>query len=135
MTSEALGSSYLVPASFTLSARIPVKQAEHTVGPDGDRRHDSRVESFFSLSFNAGFDPAIQEVSDAVAGYIALQKSGDDADPWEVWLPNFLELVSKGDCEECRADPDHEDAGKLDNWLAKRTSRSNHWMMCSAART
>jgi hypothetical protein len=48
-------------------------------------------QKFDSTSFNAGWDTAIQEVRDAVAGYIALQKSGDDRDPWEVWLPNFLE--------------------------------------------
>ncbi len=53
-------------------------------------------QKFDSASFNAGWDAAIQEVSDFVARYIALQKSGDNPDPWEVWLPNFLEL-SKGE--------------------------------------
>ena len=43
-------------------------------------------------SFNAGWDAAIQEVSDAVAGYIASQKSGDNPDPWEEWLPRFLRI-------------------------------------------
>lgn len=50
-------------------------------------------QKFDSASFNAGRDAAIQEVSDFVAGYIALQKSGDNPDPWEVWLPHFLELL------------------------------------------
>jgi hypothetical protein len=63
-------------------------------------------QKFDSTSFNAGWDAAIQEVSDAVAGHIALQQSGDDPDPWEVWLPNFLELVNEGECDEyCADDP------------------------------
>ncbi len=53
-------------------------------------------QKFDSTSFNAGWDAAIQEVSDLVARHIALQKSGDNPDPWEVWLPNLLEL-SKGE--------------------------------------
>lgn len=50
-------------------------------------------QKFGTASFVAGWDAAIQKVSDAVAEHIALQKSGQNPDPWEEWLPRFLELL------------------------------------------
>jgi hypothetical protein len=49
--------------------------------------------------YDLGWDAAIGEVKKGFAGYIATRDSGAPVDPWEKWLPYFLELLMEEEAQ------------------------------------
>jgi hypothetical protein len=50
-----------------------------------------------SATFDSGRRAAIEEVSEAVVQYVACVKEGREVDPWEEWLPRFLDNLAEND--------------------------------------
>lgn len=48
-----------------------------------------------TLGFDQGWDAAVAEVKEKVEQYIEAKHEGQPLDPWEEWLPRFLDLLAE----------------------------------------
>jgi hypothetical protein len=57
-----------------------------------------------SVRFDRGWDAAVAEVKEKVEQYIEAKQEGQPLDPWEEWLPRFLELLAVASADYVRCD-------------------------------
>ena len=47
--------------------------------------------------FDAGWNAAVEEVKEAVEGYMEHRRSGKRAASWDLWLPDYLDRLLEND--------------------------------------